>query len=198
MCTDECRFSLRSDTRFWVRRSQNETYNPHCTLSSSNYRRSSSLLGCHCLRWDVAPHQSTQKMQFVGLYPYFGIIRSSVFPLNWDASCLATMLQFLTPMPQMNGKLIMTSTVASEPSGSEPHWKCLDPNENSALEYETWVSGSRGRSLRHLEQISDIGVDIVRVDVKKFWEMHLEHMLPNKILISWLFLFFLLDLLHMK
>ena len=38
--TDECRSKIRSDGRVWVRRNQNERYNPRCTLSFSNDRQS--------------------------------------------------------------------------------------------------------------------------------------------------------------
>ena len=79
LCTDECRFKLRRDIRVWIRRSQIEGYNHRCTLSSS---KDASLLGCHCLGWDGAPHQSTRKLQFVGLNTYFGRSRSSVFTLK--------------------------------------------------------------------------------------------------------------------
>ncbi len=42
-----------------------------------------SLLGCNCLRSDGAPHQSTRKVQLVGLHPHFGGSWSSVLPDLW-------------------------------------------------------------------------------------------------------------------
>ena len=43
--TDECRFKLRSDGWIWVSRSQNERYNIHGPLSSSNDLRSLHFCG---------------------------------------------------------------------------------------------------------------------------------------------------------
>ncbi len=95
--TDECRFKIRSDGRVWVRRSQNERYNPRCTLSFSN--------DCRWLHfWGAITYDGTVRLikapEKCNSLDYIHILEEAgvQFFRNWDTSWWTTMLQFIAPM----------------------------------------------------------------------------------------------------